>query len=174
MRRLCELAKIRRQDPKHADLLPARDLGRVALWQARVSANWSQRYVPGAWGEALAFVEASREQAELMQIIRVLIGIVLVAATAISTWLMFRAEAAKLEARNAAKTAQTAQEKMADALVNSFFRTIGVASDSESYSGPEEREGLWDLAELDNSAVREQLLDRWFQSDDSFFRADRR
>ena len=59
-----------------------------------------------------------------------------------------------------------AQKGMEDALVSSFFRTIGVA-DGES-SSPEEREALWDLAELDNAAVREQLLDRWFRSSDSF------
>ncbi len=33
---------------------------------------------------------------------------------------------------------------------------------------------MWDLAELDNAAVREQLLDQWFRSQDSFEQANRR
>ena len=60
------------------------------------------------------------------------------------------------------------------ALTDSFFRTIGLSN--EGIPTGEEREALWDLAQLDriNAAVRSDLLNRWFATADAFKRGDAR
>src|SRR5262249_29916486 len=58
------------------------------------------------------------------------------------------------------------------ALTDSFFRTIGVSYDN--FPPRDEREALWELAQLDrsNGAVRANLLNRWFATEDAFNRAE--
>ena len=80
--------------------------------------------------------------------------------------------------RSAALAAGASAEKQAQAaelaLTDSFFRTIGVSN--EKSLTRDEREALWELAQLDraNAAVREKLLNRWFETAEAFMRGEAR
>ena len=65
-----------------------------------------------------------------------------------------------------ANTARSARLHAQDALVDTYLRTIGVSG--EIYTPSDEREALWELAELaaGEVRVREQLIDRWLQTPD--------
>ena len=82
-------------------------------------------------------------------------------------------------ARNAADDqAKIANERLQaaqHALTDSFFRTIGV-SDQKKVLTRDDREALWELAQLDraNAAVRSNLLNQWFERLESFTRAQAR
>jgi hypothetical protein len=74
--------------------------------------------------------------------------------------------------RNSVWAADAAQRDLTD----SFFRTIGV---SDAYWMPpprNEREALWQLAQLDraNAVVRESLLKRWFERAEAFMKGEAR
>ena len=147
LRRLCDLAKIRREDPKKAGLLPARDLGRIAHWETRVSAQWSRRYVaPSAWGEALAFVTASQENAQRQQDIRVLIAMVLVVATVLSTLAADRPQG-RIECNHCLGSRTEIGQRRAQC-VGPRPLPDDRRGRRGSTSSPEERAALWDLAEL--------------------------
>ncbi len=79
-------------------------------------------------------------------------------------------------AKGARVASQKAQAGMENALVGSFVRTISVVNNIEDdyFSSTEERDALWDLAELENASVRERLIRKWFQSLDSFSQAEYR
>ena len=70
--------------------------------------------------------------------------------------------------------AQSATREAQNALTGSFFRTIGVSS--ADIPTQDEREALWELAQLDpaNAVVRENLLNRWFSTAESFMRGEAR
>lgn len=67
--------------------------------------------------------------------------------------------------------ARSARLNAQDTLVDTYLRTIGVSR--ETYTPSNEREALWDLAELaaGEVRVREQLIDRWLQTPDLAGRA---
>lgn len=72
---------------------------------------------------------------------------------------------------NARIASERARNELEDALVQSFYRTILM---DNRYGPPNSnvREALWELAILsaDNVAVRERLLEKWFDSGESFKR----
>jgi hypothetical protein len=78
--------------------------------------------------------------------------------------------AAEVEARRAQTEANSAQH----ALTDSFFRTIGVSD--KDVAPRDEREALWELAQLDhaNAAVRDNLVKRWFGTEEAFMRGQAR
>ena len=82
------------------------------------------------------------------------IAVVLVAATAVSLRQMFQANSAKASAQRA--------------LTDSFLRTIGLSQELSL----DERAALWELTELapENVQVRETVIDRWFQTEESVLR----
>jgi hypothetical protein len=61
--------------------------------------------------------------------------------------------------------AQRATQVKQSAMTDSFFRTIGVSS--ENIPTRDEREALWELAQLDqaNADVRRKVLNLWFEND---------
>jgi hypothetical protein len=167
------------------------------------SANWAQRYITSEeWNGAQNFIgesaenvkrrqkaekEKEKQKARLVRWSVLAVFSILIVASGISFHFMILAqEQAKIanEQRSAAQTAriaaeqqtqiaQTAAQAARQALTNSFFRTIGVSKDA-SIPTRDEREALWELAQLDrvNAAVRENLLNRWFGTADAFMRGN--
>jgi hypothetical protein len=84
------------------------------------------------------------------------------------------AVAAENDAQNQAKIADERLQAAQLALTDSFFRTIGVST--RGIPTRDEREALWELAQLDgaNAAVREKLLNRWFETAEAFMRGQAR
>jgi hypothetical protein len=80
--------------------------------------------------------------------------------------------------REAAQRLAKALDATQHALTDSFFRTIGTFPDAgpgvsvRNITTPDEREALWELAQLDraNVAVRGALLNRWFGTVEAFCR----
>jgi hypothetical protein len=204
LRRLVDGARLYRE--KGGELLQPKDLERVSLWKQdnMPSAKWAQRYVTSdEWNGAQNFIEKSTENIKQHQeaekekekqkerLVRwsvLAVFSILIVASGISFRFMVLAqEQAKIanEERSAAQIARGAAEKQSQiaqaeaqaaqqALTDSFFRTIGVSS--EDIPTRDEREALWELAQLDraNAAVRGDLLNRWFRTADAFTRGNAR
>ncbi|MEM7395541.1 MAG: hypothetical protein AAF492_24685, partial [Verrucomicrobiota bacterium] len=91
-----------------------------------------------------------------------------VAAMVLATIVVGIIAAVALRARDAAERARVdadhARENVENYMVKSLERVIGSG-------GPEELEGLWELAALPETSdrVREVLLDRWFRTSDLYF-----
>jgi hypothetical protein len=157
LRRLAEQADLRASG--EGGLLRATDLGRIRAWQQRTSPAWSRRYVSQkVWSSAAEFIKASRQRLRAVGCLGGLLVLLFLAATAFSIYSAIRA--------------RDAQAKVESTLVDKFWRTLGV--DDDSISNYEERDSLWDLAELEIPAVRKRLIERWFQSEASFVRGNRR
>ena len=118
-----------------------------------------------------AFIQASieREEAEkrsrerrrtITNVVSIAAAIVFFLLAGMAWWQRYEAQSATREAQNA--------------LTGSFFRTIGVSS--ADIPTQDEREALWELAQLDpaNAVVRENLLNRWFSTAESFMRGEAR
>ncbi len=89
-----------------------------------------------------------------------------------------KAQEAAAKAQEAAETAQKARreaegarEDAEDAVTRSLVRTIGIGQDFSA--SPEERAGLWELAELPsaNENIRKRVLDEWLRTTASLSRA---
>lgn len=157
LRRLAEQAELKASG--EGGLIPAADLSRVRAWQKRVSLAWSRRYVSErVWSGTADFVKRSRERLRVLGCFGALVVLLILAATAFSIYSAIRA--------------RDAQAKVESTLVESFWRTLGVEDDS--FSSDEERDSLWDLAELDSVVVRKRLIERWFESKAAFDRGNRR
>jgi hypothetical protein len=158
MRRLAEQAELRSRG--EGGLIAAADLARVRAWQKRISLEWSKRYVAEkTWEQVQEMIVASRRLLGIMVCTAVGIMVLLLVALIVS-----------VEQTSKATAAQAAS---AEALVNSFRRTIGVI-DGDELRSQHELEALWDLAELDSPEVRRRLLDKWFADRASFTYAARR
>jgi hypothetical protein len=74
----------------------------------------------------------------------------------------------------AAQEANIAAQQAQGVLTDNLFRTMGVSNTRIPMQA--EREALWELAQLDraDAAVREKLLNRWFDTPEAFERAEAR
>ena len=72
------------------------------------------------------------------------------------------------------RAAQISAETAQHALTDSFFRIIGVASQGIGIPTRDDREALWEVAQLDRAsgAVRRNLLNLWFGTLDAFGRGE--
>ena len=190
LRRLVDGAWLYREEGRA--LLQPKELDRVSQWEKDnlPSVEWAQRYVTSdEWNAAQNFVARSAEDvkqrqeaekdreeqwARLKRNIVLTVGLILVFASGISGFFMLRALQAARQANIAKREAETETKAAQNALTDSFFRTIGVSN--AKIPMRDEREALWELAQLDraNAAVREKLLNRWFETAEAFMRGEAR
>jgi hypothetical protein len=148
--------------------LQAKELDRIALPQKDnlVLREWAKRYVTAdQWNKARAFVKKSakyvKRQHDRKRNAVLAILTFLLAACGVCLFFMRRA--------------QDAAQQANIALTDSFFRTIGAVPSADTLPPPrDQREALWELAQLGsaNTAVRGNLLNRWFGTADAFTRGD--
>jgi hypothetical protein len=162
---------------KDGALLQANELDRVALWQKDnlTSLEWAKRYVTvDQWTAVQAFLTKSvedvkRRHDQKRNTVLIILGILLL-ASGVSFFFIVRAKIAAQKAEEGQRIAQTVQ----GAVSNGFFRTIGVSN--QNIPTRDEREALWELAQLDsaNTAVRDKLLQRWFETPEAFIKGEAR
>lgn len=187
---------------KGGALLQTKELDRLSLSQADYlsAPEWAKRYVTAdQWFEVQTFLAKSAEEVKRTCDREIALqkqqanlkkgaALILLVAFAVSLFFMFQARQAAEKAKAAAwaerkafesahlsfQQAHIAVQQAQHALTDSFFRTIGVSR--ESIPSRDEREALWELAQLDNgnAAVRSNLLSRWFGAKEAFARGDAR
>jgi hypothetical protein len=160
-----DVRRDRDNDPKWTGLRPA---------QLAVARDWPKRRRDELTAEEVDWINRGILWERIRRGIGATVVLVVALFAGIAWWQRDEAKRQAAIAMDQEKIANERLEATQSALTDDFFRTIGVSN--EKIPRQDEREALWELAQLDraNAAVRVNLLHRWFDTPDTFVRGEDR